>query len=315
MAEVVGIKGTRDLFGRLLFLAVTRNISIEKVFEFPLLPELPGFSHPDGAMCQSDKSTVFDYIIQNFITTSPNSTQAVVSDGMFIVKNIINQLCPTFASFARTMLMKVLKLTKHRADLCFDVYESPSIKDTKRKDPGNEETERNFIFGPRQKFPTDLDNLLQISEFKKEFLKFLMKEYEDPVYAHIIGDKIFYCSVDNICKKIYVHDGTLKIEEVYELYGYHLEADTRVAFHAFHADSVNPGNIVVCGNDTDILVILTCNADKFSSNIWLDTGLDYNNSRRFINIKSLCQSLSYSHSIPGIYAFTGIDYAFFLWER
>ena len=149
MAEVVGIKGTRDLFGRLLFLAVTRNISIEKVFEFPLLPELPCFSHPDGAMCQSDKSTVFDYIIQNFITTSPNSTQAVVSDGMFIVKNIINQLCPTFASFARTMLMKVLKLTKHRADLCFDVYESPSIKDTKRKDPGNEETERNFIFGPR----------------------------------------------------------------------------------------------------------------------------------------------------------------------
>ena len=87
-----------------------------------------------------------------------------------------------------------------------------------------------------------------------------------------------------------------------------MEADTRVVFHAFHADSVNPGNIVVRGNDTDMLVILTCNADKFSSNIWLDTGLDYNNSRRFINIRSLCQSLSYSHSIPGIYAFTGIDY-------
>ena len=111
--------------------------------------------------------------------------------------------------------------------------------------------------------PTDSDNLLQISEFKKEFLRFLMKEYEDPVYAHIISNKICYCSVDNICKKIYVHDSTLKIEEVHELYGYHLEADTRVAFHAFHADSVHPGNIIV---------ILTCNADKFSSNTWLDTG-------------------------------------------
>ena len=259
-------------------------------------------------MYQSDKSTVFDYITQNFISTSSNSTQTVVADGMLIVKNTINQICLTFALFARIMLMKFLKLTNYRADLCFDVYEPPSIKDTKRKDRGNEETERNFTFGPRQKYPTYIDNLLQISEFKKEFLKVLMNEYEDPVYAHIIGDKIFYCSVDNICKKCYVHDGTLKIEEVYELYGYHLEADTRVAFHAFHADSVRPGNIVVRGNDTDILVILPCNADKFSSNIWLDAGLDYNNSRKFINIKSLCQSLSYSHSVPAIYAFIGIDY-------
>ena len=109
-----------------------------------------------------------------------------------------------------------------------------------------------------------------------------MKEYEDPVYTHIIGNKIFYCSVDNICKKFYVHDATLKTEEVHELYGHHLEPDTRVAFHAFHADSVHPGDIVVRGNDTDILIILKCNADKFSSNIWLDTGLDYNNSRRLI---------------------------------
>ena len=46
---------------------------------------------------------------------------------------------------------------------------------------------------------------------------------------------------------------------------YHLEAGTRVAFHAFHADSVNPGNIVVRGNDTDILVILTCNAINFQA--------------------------------------------------
>ena len=92
-------------------------------------------------MYQSDKSTAFDYITQDFISTSPNSTQTVVADSMFIVKNTINQLCPTFASFARAMLLKVLKLAKHRADLCFDVYESPSIKDTKRKDRGNEETE------------------------------------------------------------------------------------------------------------------------------------------------------------------------------
>ena len=100
---------------------------------------------------------------------------------------------------------------------------------------------------------------------------------------------------------------------MYELYGYHLEADTRVAFHALLANSVNHSvsinyvNIVTCGNDSDILVILTCNADKFSSNIWLDTRLDYKNSPRSIIIKSLSQFLCCSQSINGIYAFTGID--------
>ena len=77
-----------------------------------------------------------------------------------------------FALFVRTMLIKVLILTKHQTDLCFDMYESPSIKDTKRNNRGNEEIEQNFTIGPRQKLPTDIDNLLQISEFKKEFLKF-----------------------------------------------------------------------------------------------------------------------------------------------
>ena len=87
---------------------------------------------------------------------------------MFMVQNTTNQHCQTFAAFARTMLMKALKLTDYRADMRFDVYESPSIKHIKRKDRGNEGTERVFTFGPRQKFPTDVESLLQISEFKKD---------------------------------------------------------------------------------------------------------------------------------------------------
>ena len=54
VAEVVSVKGTRDLFGHLLFLAATHNISIEKILEYPLLPQPPCFCHPDGAMYQSD---------------------------------------------------------------------------------------------------------------------------------------------------------------------------------------------------------------------------------------------------------------------
>ena len=49
-----------------------------------------------------------------------------------------------FASVLRTMLMKVLKC---QVDLCFDVYESPSTKDIKRRDQGSEKIKQNFTFG------------------------------------------------------------------------------------------------------------------------------------------------------------------------
>ena len=48
----------------------------------------------------------------------------------------------------------------------------------------------------------------------------------------------------------------IKVENVPELYGDHLEADTRVAFLAKHVDEANPRNIVIRANDTDIMVIL-----------------------------------------------------------
>ena len=52
--------------------------------------------------------------------------------------------------------MKVLKLARHFIDLCFHVYDSPSIKDDKR---GNEQTERHFTFGARKKFPDDINEV------------------------------------------------------------------------------------------------------------------------------------------------------------
>ena len=59
--------------------------------------------------------------------------------------------------------------------------------------------------------------------------------------------------MDNECKKFYAIENILKIENVPELVGYHLEADTRVMFHAIHADKETGGNVIVRGNDTDIL--------------------------------------------------------------
>ena len=80
---------------------------------------------------------------------------------------------------ARRILVKVLNLTNIRANLCFDIYESPSIKDFKRKDCGDIETDCEFYIGPHLKIPSNFDELLKISSLKSSFLDFLMKEYEN----------------------------------------------------------------------------------------------------------------------------------------
>ena len=63
-------------------------------------------------------------------------------------------------------------------------------------------------------------------------------------------------------------------------------------FHAKHADLIDPGNIVVRGGDTDIAITLSCNKEKLeNSHLWYDFGVDYNNSREYIDITTLARNM------------------------
>ena len=51
------------------------------------------------------------------------------------------------------------------------------------------------------------------------------------------------------------------------------------------------------------------NIQKFSqSHVWLDMGLDYNNSHNFINVNGTAYKLNCIQALPGVYAFAGCDY-------
>ena len=94
---------------------------------------------------------------------------------MFILNLSTQNLTKTYSALARRILVKVLNLTNIRAGLCFDIYECPSIKDVKRKDREDIETEREFYIGPRLKMPSNFNEFLKIPSFKSSFLDFLMK--------------------------------------------------------------------------------------------------------------------------------------------
>ena len=76
-------------------------------------------------------------------------------------------------------------------------------------------------------------------------------------------------------------------------------------FHLMHADIELGRNIAVRSSDTDILVILV---KKVQNNLWFDTGLDYDNSHTFVDIKAVFEMINYVQALPGIYAFTEIMY-------
>ena len=244
IAELQVTKGTRYLFGRLLYLSATNGIDLESTFSFPILPEPACFAYPGRTIRQNDKSTVFHHLTKDFQPNPPDTIEIAIADGMLILNVSTQNLPKTYSALARRILVKVLNLTNIRADLCF---ESPSIQDIKRKDLGHIETERKFCLGPRLKSPSNFNELLNISSFKSNFLDFLMKEYENVERAFVIGGKEFYCSIDNKCIKFYCVEGSLKFETIPELFGDQLEGDTRVMFHAKHADTKSPGNVIIWG--------------------------------------------------------------------
>ena len=139
----------------------------------------------------------------------------------------------------------------------FDTYKLPSNKYIKPKDRENEETTGDFTFGSMQKVSDSIHDLLQMSEFKTEFVKVLMKEYNGHAYLLILAYKIFYCYINNICRKFYVFDSCLKVKKVHNLYVNHLEPDPKVQYSVLYMHKItDSGNIVAGTNDSDILMIL-----------------------------------------------------------
>ena len=106
----------------------------------------------------------------NQLQLQPSIITNAVIDGMLLVNSNSN-VSPTLAGIARSIFRRALKLTNHRADLCFDIYKSPGIKDVKHIERGNLATELIFSFGPGQKTPSNFTEMLKLDAFKKEFLK------------------------------------------------------------------------------------------------------------------------------------------------
>ena len=264
---------------------------------------------------QQRSQVVMEYLEREIETVNPPLRDTAIIDGMFLLRSLEKQLPYNLRGLVRVILMKTMKMSRQRSDLVFDTYNSPSLKDIARSERGDEDSIDPYTFGSGQKTPNNFRELLKLSSFKNCFLRFFYGEIRSQDYANIIVHHELFCSVDSECIKLTCDEkGYLVHENYLDLYGNHDEADTRVAFHAHHASQNGSKNIVVRCNDTDILIIFLMNSQYFQNcHVWIDIGLDSDNSRWYIDNTNESKKLDYLYALPGVYTITGCDYipAFF----
>ena len=69
-------------------------------------------------------------------------------------------------------MIKKLKLTNYGLDLCFDIYESPSVKFIKRKPRGDRDLENIYNLDSQQSLTTDFVELLITPDIKTRVFAF-----------------------------------------------------------------------------------------------------------------------------------------------
>ena len=98
--------------------------------------------------------------------------------------------------------------------------------------------------------------MLNSESFKRELPTFLAKNWQSDHYKTILEGHEIYLGVKDSCIRFYVKNGVIKTENVPTLCCNHAEADTRTILNMIHADQMTPGDIMIRGSDTDILVLL-----------------------------------------------------------
>ena len=86
---------------------------------------------------------------------------------------------------------------------------------------------------------------------------FLLNEWKEQAYAHIIHERHVYVGHLGECRHFYVEDGVVRHETIDVLGCNHAEADTRICLHDKVIDDVgNANNIIKRASDTVIAAII-----------------------------------------------------------
>ena len=118
-------------------------------------------------------------------------------------------------------------------------------------------------------------------------------------------------AVEETCFSYTALNQEVSVEAVDDLKCQHEEADTRMVFHLYHVAKDPDQYVSIRSNDTDVLILLLYHLPKKTNTpyVWMDVGLSANNSRRYINVNQIADTMDGSllDALPGFHSFTGSD--------
>ena len=145
---------------------------------------------------------------------------------------------------------------------------------------------------------------------KKEFIQFILREWQSDTYAQVLHNREVYCASDNVCFFLTSVDGkATDSRQVSNLSSSQEEADTLIILHVLYASKEAENgdlDIIVRSPDTDVFILLVAFCRKFKHPVYFNTGSG--NRRRIIHINKLSEMhKDTQHSILGLHAFIGCD--------
>ena len=308
--KVVELKTTRDLLGRLVYLACTRKIDLDKVFAFPLTPVPLSLASIYGTLKKTPKHKLSKHLEALITHEEPRSVDVVLYDAMFIIQSLPRDLPNHFGNIAEMVLRIICSTPAREVHFVCDSYVK-SIKNVEQQARGANDGSFN-ITGADQLRPKDFRHALKSPSFKTALLKFLLDEWKDDKYGHIIQQKkIVVAHEEQSLQYTTTVSGSVEHSEVPEFVCSHVEADTRLAYHLSVLSTAVPGqNVVIRATDADIMIILLYHTRQLNAQVWMDVGHSSDNSRRYIHITLLANHLGpvLCKALPGYHALTGCDY-------
>ncbi|MAG85790.1 MAG: hypothetical protein CMB97_00015 [Flavobacteriaceae bacterium] len=280
-------------------LIVSKSLSLEEAFRFPITTFPLSIATPEGNLRQSDKASFRNFLIVQSKSSTNNVPlhAAWFIDGMAAVRSLKSKA--TYREWIKGLL-KFLQppdeLKPCLVGMINDTYQQKSVKAGTRRDRG-EAGLASKLEGFEQHMPKGLkwNEFLKNQGNKTELIK-LITEYIITEEARSKLTQPFI--VTNGCETLKVqHNG---FELMYRCN--HEEADTRLALHA----SLEESDVVIVSKDTDVLVLLVWTYSMCSpGKKWL---FKYDQDK-YADIGVICEFLGpdICQALPAMHAMTGCD--------
>ena len=211
--KVIVMKNTRDLFGRLLYLSITEQLNMEKVFTFPLTPVPLTLVSSTGHMNKTDQSKLLHRLEQTTDSNDPISVDATLVDAMFFLHTLVNPP-NTFGGIAHLVLEKLCQMSE-RVDFTCDNYRSPSIKDVEHEHRNEAGDGSTFVItGPKQTRPKIWQQSLKSASFKTALCTFFSEEWRSDKYAKLLTGHLLYVAIENECYRFTTVAGSVTWQTV-----------------------------------------------------------------------------------------------------